>query len=53
MFKRAKCLPHVVQVTQRGVELLRVQGDLRLPHTGTSAAIVDIQNEQEDDDDGE
>lgn len=53
MFKRAKGLPHVVQFTQRGVELLRAQGDLRLLHTGAFASILDVQDEQQDDDDGE
>jgi hypothetical protein len=53
MFKRAKGLPHVVQFTQRGVELLGAQGDLRLLHTGAFAALPDIQDEQQDDDDGE
>jgi len=52
VFQGAKCLPHVVEVTQCGVELLRVQGDLHLLRGGAAAAIADIQDHQQDDDDG-
>jgi hypothetical protein len=53
VFQGAKCLPHIVEVTQRGVELLRVQGDLHLIRGCAFAAIADIQDQQQKDDDGE
>jgi hypothetical protein len=53
VFQGAKCLPHIVEVTQRGVELLRVQGDLHLIRGCAFAAIADIQDQQQDDYDGE
>ena len=53
VFQWAKCLPHVVEVTQRGVELLRVQGDLHLVRGCAFAAIAEVQDQQRNDYDGE
>jgi len=52
VFQGAKCLPHVVEVTQSGVELLRVKGDLHLVRGCAFATIADIQDQQQNAYDG-
>jgi hypothetical protein len=48
VFQRAKGLPHVVEVTQRRVEFLRLQGDLHLPPVRALAATANIEDERKD-----
>lgn len=46
VLQRTKCLPHVVEITQSGFKLLRVQRDMHILRRCAPVAIVDIQNEQ-------
>jgi hypothetical protein len=53
VLQRAKRLPHVMEVAQRGIEFLRRRGGLGRPRRRAPAAAAQVRNEEKDGRDGE